>query len=149
MVEHHLDMVGVGGSKPPVPTTSKRKIMPEITLPDNSTKVFPSSVTVLEVAESIGPGLAKSAIAAQLDGQMVDVSHVIEDDASLAIITSRDAAGLDVIRHSCAHLMAQAVKSLYHHMTRAVHRLNHGFSIMSIKNKHIIIKLFFMARLFP
>ena len=84
-----------------------------ITLPDGSTRNFDVPVTVLQVAESIGPGLARAALAGKVDGVAVDTSCLIEKDASLAILTSRDDEGLDVIRHSCAHLMANAVKNLF------------------------------------
>jgi threonyl-tRNA synthetase len=87
--------------------------MPVITLPDGSTRHFDHAVTLMEVAESIGPGLAKAALAGRIDGKLVDLSRVIDTDASVAIITGRDADGLEVIRHSTAHLLAQAVKSLY------------------------------------
>jgi threonyl-tRNA synthetase len=87
--------------------------MVTITLPDGSKRNFDAPVTVLQVAESIGPGLAKAALAGKVDGKTVDTSHLIAVDATLAIITSRDAEGLDVIRHSCAHLMANAVKNLF------------------------------------
>ena len=94
-------------------TTESEDKMPVITLPDGSEKPFDSPVSVHEVAESIGAGLAKAALAGRLDGELVDTSHVIEADAQLAIITSRDDEGLEVIRHSCAHLMAQAVQQLF------------------------------------
>jgi threonyl-tRNA synthetase len=87
--------------------------MVTITLPDGSKRNFDAPVTVLQVAESIGPGLAKAALAGKVDGKTVDTSHLISADATLAIITSRDAEGIDVIRHSCAHLMANAVKNLF------------------------------------
>jgi threonyl-tRNA synthetase len=87
--------------------------MISITLPDGSKREFDAPVTVLQVAESIGPGLAKAALAGRVDGTLVDVSHLIEQDASLAIVTARDAEGLEVIRHSCAHLMANAVQNLF------------------------------------
>jgi threonyl-tRNA synthetase len=87
--------------------------MPVITLPDGSIRQFDRAVTLMEVAESIGPGLAKAALAGRIDGKLVDLSRVIETDASVAIVTGRDAEGLEVIRHSTAHLLAQAVKSLY------------------------------------
>ena len=90
-------------------TTESEDSMPVITLPDGSEKPFDSPVSVQEVAESIGSGLAKAALAGRVDGELVDTSHVIEADAQLAIITSKDDEGLEVIRHSCAHLMAQAV----------------------------------------
>ncbi|HET8705565.1 MAG TPA: threonine--tRNA ligase [Pseudomonadales bacterium] len=87
--------------------------MPVITLPDGSQRSFEHPVTVAEVAQNIGAGLAKAALAGRVDGVLVDTSHRIEQDASLAIITERDADGLDIIRHSCAHLLAMAVKSLF------------------------------------
>jgi threonyl-tRNA synthetase len=87
--------------------------MPVITLPDGSQKTFPQPVTVLQVAESIGAGLAAAALAGQIDAELVDTSFVIDHDISLKIITAKDAAGLDIIRHSAAHLLAQAVKRLY------------------------------------
>ena len=87
--------------------------MPVITLPDGSERQFDRSITVLEVAESIGPGLAKATLGAEVDGRLFDASHLLEADASLRIITDKDDEGLEIIRHSCAHLMAQAVKSLY------------------------------------
>ena len=87
--------------------------MPNITLPDGSTREYENSVTVMEVAESIGPGLAKAALAGRVDGELVDSSTLISTDADLAIITERDSDGLRVIRHSCAHLMAQAVQRLF------------------------------------
>lgn len=87
--------------------------MPAITLPDGSQRHYSSAISVHQVAEDIGPGLAKAALAGRVNGKMVDTSYVIDGDAQLAIITGRDEEGLDVIRHSCAHLLAQAVKSLY------------------------------------
>lgn len=87
--------------------------MPVITLPDGTEKPFESPVTVAQVAESIGPGLAKAALAGRVGDTMVDTSHLIEEDADLAIITAKDEDGLEVIRHSCAHLMAQAVQQLF------------------------------------
>ncbi|KJK21642.1 threonyl-tRNA synthetase [Burkholderiaceae bacterium 16] len=84
-----------------------------ITLPDGSRREFPGPVTVAEVAQSIGSGLAKAALAGKVDGQMVDTSYLIDRDASLAIVTDKDADGVDVIRHSTAHLLAYAVKELY------------------------------------
>ncbi|MEI7949577.1 MAG: threonine--tRNA ligase [Gammaproteobacteria bacterium] len=84
-----------------------------ITLPDGSKRQFAAATTIQQVAESIGPGLAKAALAGKVDGQLCDTSHLIEGDASLSIITARDAEGLEVVRHSCAHLMAHAVKKLF------------------------------------
>ncbi|MCP3868857.1 MAG: threonine--tRNA ligase [Gammaproteobacteria bacterium] len=87
--------------------------MPLITLPDGSERAFDNPVTVHEVASAIGPGLAKAALAGRVNGKVVDTSTLIEDDADLAVVTDRDEDGLDVIRHSTAHLMAQAVKELH------------------------------------
>ena len=87
--------------------------MPTITLPDGSQKSFDRPVTVDEVAASIGAGLRKAALAARIDGKVVDTSHLISSDCQLSIITEKDPAGLEVIRHSTAHLLAQAVKQLY------------------------------------
>lgn len=87
--------------------------MPVITLPDGSRREFELPVTVMQVAESIGAGLAKAAVAARVDGALVDLARVVEKDADVAIITGRDSEGVDVIRHSTAHLLAQAVKSLF------------------------------------
>jgi len=87
--------------------------MVAITLPDGNQKTFDAPVTVLQVAESIGPGLAKAALAGKLGEELVDVSHLIEADSDLSIITGRDEAGLEIIRHSCAHLMANAVQNLF------------------------------------
>jgi threonyl-tRNA synthetase len=87
--------------------------MVNIRLPDGSERSFPGPVTVGEVAQSIGPGLAKAALAGRLDGRLVDVSHRIERDAELAIVTDKDRDGLEVLRHSTAHLLAYAVKELF------------------------------------
>jgi len=87
--------------------------MPNIKLPDGSVREFPQPVTVAEVAASIGPGLAKAALAGRVDGRLVDTSFRIDADAELAIVTERDKDGLDVIRHSTAHLLAYAVKTLF------------------------------------
>jgi len=87
--------------------------MPVITLPDGSSREFENKVSVLEVAQSIGQGLARATIAGKLDDKLVDASHIIENDASLAIITNSSPEGLEIIRHSSAHLLAQAVKELY------------------------------------
>jgi len=87
--------------------------MPVVTLPDGSQRRFERPVRVEEVAAGIGAGLAKAALAARVDGKLVDTSYVIDRDANLAIVTDRDADGLEVIRHSTAHLLAQAVKELF------------------------------------
>ncbi len=87
--------------------------MPVITLPDGSQRSYEAPLSVLAVAADIGAGLAKATLAGKVDGELVDASHIIAQDASLSIITVKDAEGLDVIRHSSAHLMAQAVKQLF------------------------------------
>lgn len=87
--------------------------MPTITLPDNSRREYAQQLTVLQVAESIGPGLARATLAGVVNDRLVDASHMIADDSTLRIITDRDPEGLHIIRHSSAHLMAQAVKALY------------------------------------
>lgn len=87
--------------------------MPVITLPDGSQRTFEHPVTVEEVARSIGTGLAKAAVAGKVDGRLVDTGHAIEDDVEVAIVTGQDEEGIEVIRHSTAHLMAQAVKELF------------------------------------
>ena len=120
-------MVGVGGSNPLATTnlhlsctrplvgvaTEKGVNMPVITLPDGSQREFPQPVSIADVAFDIGPGLAKAALGGKIDGQALDTSFVIENDVELAIITDRDEDGLEIIRHSSAHLLAQAVKSLF------------------------------------
>ena len=87
--------------------------MPQITLPDGSTRQYDQPITVAGVAESIGPGLAKAALAGRVDGELVDTSYSIDTDVKLSIVTDRDTDGVEVIRHSCAHLMAQAVQRLF------------------------------------
>jgi threonyl-tRNA synthetase len=87
--------------------------MPNIRLPDGSTKSFPGPVTVAEVAQSIGAGLARAALAGKVDGRLVDTGFRVTSDAELAIVTERDPEGLEILRHSTAHLLAQAVKELY------------------------------------
>ncbi|WP_447730047.1 threonine--tRNA ligase [Pseudoxanthomonas suwonensis] len=84
-----------------------------ITLPDGSQRQFEGPVTVMQVAQSIGAGLAKATVAGQVDGKLVDASDVIDHDATLRIITPKDEEGVEIIRHSCAHLVGHAVKQLY------------------------------------
>jgi threonyl-tRNA synthetase len=125
-------MVVVGGSIPLAPTSQMKRrpssqvecggrlfqfpleqAVPVITLPDGSQRSFDRAVTVAEVAASIGAGLARAALAGRVDGRLVDTSFRIERDAKLSIVTDRDADGLEIIRHSTAHLLAQAVKQLF------------------------------------
>ncbi|MFW3616448.1 threonine--tRNA ligase [Billgrantia antri] len=87
--------------------------MPIVTLPDGSQRTFDEPLSVMQLAESIGPGLAKACVAGKIDGVLVDAADLIEHDAEVAIITARDPEGLEVIRHSCAHLIGHAVKQLY------------------------------------
>ena len=87
--------------------------MPDIRLPDGAIKHFDAPVTVAELAASIGPGLAKAALAGRIDGKLVDTSHRIDRDAAVAIVTDKDPDGLEVLRHSTAHLLAYAVKELF------------------------------------
>ena len=87
--------------------------MPEVKLPDGSIRSYPDPLTVADVAASIGAGLAKAALAGKVDGKLVDTSFVIDRNVELAIVTDRDAEGLEIIRHSTAHLLAYAVKELF------------------------------------
>ena len=87
--------------------------MPVITLPDGSQRSYEQPVSVLDIAADIGPGLARATLAAEVGGRLVDASYRIDADTGLRIITARDGEGLEILRHSCAHLMAQAVKELF------------------------------------
>lgn len=87
--------------------------MTVVRLPDGSERVFDHPITVIDVASAIGPGLARAAIAGKINGKLVDVYNQIDSDSELAIITEKDAEGLEIIRHSCAHLLAHAVKELF------------------------------------
>ncbi|PTT46472.1 threonine--tRNA ligase [Aeromonas sp. HMWF016] len=87
--------------------------MPIITLPDGSQRQFAHSVSVMDVAADIGPGLAKACIAGRVNGELVDACELIDADAALAIITAKDEEGLDILRHSCAHLLGHAIKQLW------------------------------------
>ena len=87
--------------------------MPVITLPDGSQRSFDQPVSIADVAMDIGPGLAKAALAGKVAGELVDTSYIISENSELAIVTERDEEGLDLIRHSTAHLMAMAVQELF------------------------------------
>ena len=87
--------------------------MPKVTLPDGTLKSFDKAITVADVASSIGSGLARAALAGEVDDQLVDTSFLIENDVNLSIITNKDEKALEVIRHSTAHLLAQATQQLY------------------------------------
>ena len=94
-------------------TTDEGEYMPVITLPDGSQRSYEQPISVLDIAADIGPGLARATLAGEVEGNLVDASHLIDADADMRIITTRDEAGLEILRHSCAHLMAQAVKELF------------------------------------
>ena len=94
--------------------------MPVITLPDGSQRVFDKAVSIMDVALDIGPGLAKATIAGRIDGTLVDACELITEDASLQLITSKDNEGLEIIRHSCAHLLGHAIKQLYPNVKMAI-----------------------------
>src|SRR3546814_9698724 len=87
--------------------------MINITLPDGSRREFDKPVSVMDVAQSIGPGLAKATVAGKVDGHLVDASDIIDHDAALQIITPKDEEGVEIIRHSASHLVGHAVKQLY------------------------------------
>ncbi|WP_191603164.1 threonine--tRNA ligase [Marinomonas algicola] len=87
--------------------------MPEITLPDGSKRSFPNSVTVMQVAQDIGPGLAKATVAGRVNGSLVDACELIENDSELSLVTGKDEDGLEIIRHSFAHLVGHAIKQLF------------------------------------
>jgi len=87
--------------------------MANVTLPDGSTLEVPDGATVQDVAAQIGPGLAKAALAARIDGELADLTAPVKDGAALQILTARDQEGLDLMRHSCAHVMAEAICSLW------------------------------------
>ena len=94
--------------------------MPIVTLPDGSQRRFEEPITVMQLAESIGPGLAKACVAGKIDGVEVDAADVIDHDAEVAILTARDEEGVAIIRHSCAHLLGHAVKQLYPNAKMAI-----------------------------
>jgi len=87
--------------------------VPTVTLPDGAQRQFDQPLSVAQLAASIGPGLARAALAGKINGRLVDTSTRIEQDAAVAIVTDKDPEGLEIIRHSTAHLLAQAVKQLF------------------------------------
>ncbi|STO64067.1 threonyl-tRNA synthetase [Haemophilus parahaemolyticus] len=94
--------------------------MPIITLPDGSQRQFDNPISVLEVAQSIGSGLAKATIAGRVNGERRDACDLIDQDATLEIITAKDEDGLEIIRHSCAHLLGHAIKQLFPDVKMAI-----------------------------
>ena len=102
--------------------------MPSVTLPDNSIRLYDAPVTVEELAADIGSGLAKATVAGRVNGKLVDASELIVDDARVEILTVKDEEGLEVVRHSCAHLLAHALKQLYPDVKLAIGPvIEHGF----------------------
>ena len=102
--------------------------MPVITLPDGSKREFEGSVCSMDVAESIGPGLAKATICARVDGELKDLSDIIDRNVSVSLITAKDPDGVDVIRHSFAHLIGHAGKQLFPGIKMAIGPvIEHGF----------------------
>ena len=87
--------------------------MPSITLPDNSVRKFEKPISIDEVAKDIGSGLAKATVAGKINGKLVDASEVISDDCDLEIVTLQTDEGIEIVRHSCAHLLAHALKQIY------------------------------------
>lgn len=94
--------------------------MPVITLPDGSQRVFDAPLSVIDVAKDIGPGLAKATIAGKIDGVLVDACEIIDRDSKLSIVTSKDDEGLEILRHSCAHLLGHAIKQLWPNVKMAI-----------------------------
>ena len=102
--------------------------MPEITLPDKSKRKFDDSISIEDLAIEIGPSLAKATVAGKIDGVLVDASELIEEDSTVEIITTKDEEGIEVVRHSCAHLLAHALKQLYPEVKLAIGPvIEHGF----------------------
>ena len=112
--------------------------MPDIRLPDGSIRSFEQPVTVAGVAASIGAGLARATLAGKVDGKLVDASHLIEHNADLVIVTERDADGLDIIRHSSAHLLAHAVKTLFPDAQVTIVGVAHGVLSLSVYRTKVI-----------
>ena len=87
--------------------------MPVITLPDGTKKAFEENITIDDLSNSIGSGLAKATVAGRINGKLVDASELISDDSDVVIVTNSDPEGLEIIRHSCAHLFGHAIKQMY------------------------------------
>ena len=94
--------------------------MPVITLPDGSQRSFENAVSVMDVAADIGPGLAKATLAGRVNGERVDACEMITEDSELQLITAKDEDGLEIIRHSCAHLLGHAIKQLWPNVKMAI-----------------------------
>jgi threonyl-tRNA synthetase len=112
--------------------------MPKITLPDKSKRDFEDPLTIEELAADIGPGLAKSAVAGKISGERVDASEVITKDCEVEILTADTEEGLEIIRHSCAHLLAHAIKQLYPEVKLAIGpTIDNGFYYVVFSEKAI------------
>lgn len=96
--------------------------MPVITLPDGSQRQFDAPVSIMQIAEDIGPGLARNTLAGRINGERADACDMVTEDASIEIITPKDEDGLEIIRHSCAHLIGHALKQLYPDAKMAIGR---------------------------
>ena len=94
--------------------------MPEMLLPDGSTRIFPQPVSIADIAADIGPGLSRATVAGKINGRLVDVSEVVTDDSEIILLTSKDDEGLDVVRHSCAHLLGHALKQRWPDIKMAI-----------------------------
>ncbi len=94
--------------------------MPEILLPDGSTRIFPKPVSIADIAADIGPGLSRATVAGKINGRLVDVSEIVADDSEIILLTSKDDEGLDVVRHSCAHLLGHALKQRWPDIKMAI-----------------------------
>ena len=97
----------------PDATAARENKMPEIQLPDGAIRSYEGPVSIMEIAADIHPKLAKRALAGEVDGNLVDMDYCVDSDQSICIITPEDPKGVEILRHSCAHLMAHAVKTLY------------------------------------
>ena len=117
-----------------------------VTLADGSQRQYEQALTVAEVAQDIGPGLANAALAARVDGEMVDLSHNITEDVTLSVVTGNTDDGLEVLRHSCAHLMAQAVQRLFPKVEVTIGPvIDNGFYYDKIQNKTLHL-FFFLGK---
>ena len=116
--------------------------MPIITLPDGSKKVFERSVTTLEIAQSIGSGLAKATIAGKVNDVLLDATIPINKDSKVVIITSKDKEGIEIIRHSFAHLIGHAVKQIYPKIKMAIGpELKMVFIMIFFQNTDLNLKI--------
>lgn len=106
--------------------------MPVVTLPDGSKRSFDKPVSILDVAQDIGPGLAKATVAGRINGELADACDLITDDATVQIITPKDDDGVHIIRHSCAHLLGHALKQMFPDVKWRLVRLSITVFIMTL-----------------